>query len=201
MLSSRTARKFLKPPVFLICSLPFFLIFTDAFELTGNLGANPIEEIQDRLGNWGLRFLLLTLMISPLRQITGQIWLTLFRRMLGLFTFFYILMHFFTWLILEQSLYIPAITEDIITRPFITIGFLALLILLLLTVTSTNKMQRKLQKKWHKIHRLVYSASILAVWHYWWQVKKDITEPLIYVVILSILLSYRIWTKYLRKNK
>lgn len=201
MLSSRTARKFLKPPVFLICSLPFFLIFTDAFELTGNLGANPIEEIQDRLGNWGLRFLLLTLMISPLRHITGQIWLTLFRRMLGLFTFFYILMHFFTWLILEQSLYIPAITEDIITRPFITIGFLALLILLLLTITSTNKMQRKLQKKWHKIHRLVYSASILAVWHYWWQVKKDITEPLIYVVILSILLSYRIWTKYLRKNK
>ena len=201
MLSSRTARKFLKPPVFLICILPFFLIFTDAFELTGNLGANPIEEIQDRLGNWGLRFLLLTLMISPLRQITGQIWLTLFRRMLGLFTFFYILMHFFTWLILEQSLYIPAITEDIITRPFITIGFLALLILLLLTITSTNKMQRKLQKKWHKIHRLVYSASILAVWHYWWQVKKDITEPLIYVVILSILLSYRIWIKYLQKNK
>ena len=201
MLSSRTARKFLKPPVFLICSLPFFLIFTDAFELTGNLGANPIEEFQDRLGNWGLRFLLLTLMISPLRHITGQIWLTLFRRMLGLFTFFYILMHFFTWLILEQSLYIPAITEDIITRPFITIGFLALLILLLLTITSTNKMQRKLQKKWHKIHRLVYSASILAVWHYWWQVKKDITEPLIYVVILSILLSYRIWIKYLQKNK
>ncbi|MFQ3333713.1 MAG: sulfoxide reductase heme-binding subunit YedZ [Woeseiaceae bacterium] len=201
MLSSRTARKLLKPPVFLICILPFFLIFTDAFELTGNLGANPIEEIQDRLGNWGLRFLLLTLMISPLRHITGQIWLILFRRMLGLFTFFYILMHFFTWLILEQSLYIPAITEDIITRPFITIGFLALLILLLLTITSTNKMQRKLQKKWHKIHRLVYSASILAVWHYWWQVKKDITEPLIYVVILSILLSYRIWMKYLRKNK
>jgi len=201
MLSSRKARKLLKPPVFLICILPFFLIFTDAFELTGNLGANPIEEIQDRLGNWGLRFLLLTLMISPLRHITGQIWLTLFRRMLGLFTFFYILMHFFTWLILEQSLYIPAITEDIITRPFITIGFLALLILLLLTITSTNKMQRKLQKKWHKIHRLVYSASILAVWHYWWQVKKDITEPLIYVVILSILLSYRIWIKYLQKNK
>ena len=201
MLSFRTARKLLKPPVFLICILPFFLIFTDAFELTGNLGANPIEEIQDRLGNWGLRFLLLTLMISPLRHITGQIWLILLRRMLGLFTFFYILMHFFTWLILEQSLYIPAITEDIITRPFITIGFLALLILLLLTITSTNKMQRKLQKKWHKIHRLVYSASILAVWHYWWQVKKDITEPLIYVVILSILLSYRIWMKYLRKNK
>ena len=201
MLTTKTARIFLKPPVFLICLLPFFFILTDSIELTGNLGANPIENIQDRLGNWGLRFLLLTLAISPLRKLTGQIWLTLFRRMLGLFTFFYVLMHFLTWLILEQNIYLPAITEDIITRPFITIGFLALLILLLLASTSTNNIQRKLQKKWYAIHRLIYAASILAVWHYWWQVKKDITEPLIYVFILSILLLYRIWIKYLsRKN-
>tara|TARA_B110000116_G_scaffold51098_1_gene42710 strand:- start:1073 stop:1438 length:366 start_codon:yes stop_codon:yes gene_type:complete len=121
--------------------------------------------------------------------------------MLGLFTFFYVLMHFLTWLILEQNIYLPAITEDIITRPFITIGFLALLILLLLASTSTNNIQRKLQKKWYAIHRLIYAASILAVWHYWWQVKKDITEPLIYAFVLSILLLYRIWIKYLsRKN-
>ena len=201
MLTTKTARIFLKPPVFLICLLPFFFILTDSIELTGNLGANPIENIQDRLGNWGLRFLLLTLAISPLRKLTGQIWLTLFRRMLGLFTFFYVLMHFLTWLILEQSIYLPAITEDIITRPFITIGFLALLILLLLASTSTKNIQRKLQKKWYAIHRLIYAASILAVWHYWWQVKKDITEPLIYVFVLSILLLYRIWIKYLsRKN-
>jgi sulfoxide reductase heme-binding subunit YedZ len=201
MLTAKTARKFLKPPVFLICLLPFFFILTDSIELTGNLGANPIENIQDRLGNWGLRFLLLTLAISPLRKLTGQIWLTLFRRMLGLFTFFYVLMHFLTWLILEQSIYLPAITEDIITRPFITIGFLALLILLLLASTSTNNIQRKLQKKWHTIHRLIYAVGILAVWHYWWQVKKDITEPLIYVFVLSILLLYRIWIKYFsRKN-
>ena len=201
MLTTKTARIFLKPPVFLICLLPFFFILTDSIELTGNLGANPIENIQDRLGNWGLRFLLLTLAISPLRKLTGQIWLTLFRRMLGLFTFFYVLMHFLTWLILEQNIYLPAITEDIITRPFITIGFLALLILLLLASTSTNNIQRKLQKKWYAIHRLIYAASILAVWHYWWQVKKDITDPLIYVFVLSILLLYRIWIKYLsRKN-
>ena len=201
MLTAKTARKFLKPPVFLICLLPFFFILTDSIELTGNLGANPIENIQDRLGNWGLRFLLLTLAISPLRKLTGQIWLTLFRRMLGLFTFFYVLMHFLTWLILEQNIYLPAITEDIITRPFITIGFLALLILLLLASTSTNNIQRKLQKKWHTIHRLIYAVGILAVWHYWWQVKKDITEPLIYVFVLSILLLYRIWIKYFsRKN-
>jgi sulfoxide reductase heme-binding subunit YedZ len=201
MLTTKTARIFLKPPVFLICLLPFFFILTDSIELTGNLGANPIENIQDRLGNWGLRFLLLTLAISPLRKLTGQIWLTLFRRMLGLFTFFYVLMHFLTWLILEQNIYLPAITEDIITRPFITIGFLALLILLLLASTSTNNIQRKLQKKWYAIHRLIYAASILAVWHYWWQVKKDITEPLIYAFVLSILLLYRIWIKYLsRKN-
>ena len=201
MLTTKTARIFLKPPVFLICLLPFFFILTDSIELTGNLGANPIENIQDRLGNWGLRFLLLTLAISPLRKLTGQIWLTLFRRMLGLFTFFYVLMHFLTWLILEQNIYLPAITEDIITRPFITIGFLALLILLLLARTSTKNIQRKLQKKWYAIHRLIYAASILAVWHYWWQVKKDITEPLIYAFVLSILLLYRIWIKYLsRKN-
>jgi len=201
MLTTKTARIFLKPPVFLICLLPFFFILTDSIELTGNLGANPIENIQDRLGNWGLRFLLLTLAISPLRKLTGQIWLTLFRRMLGLFTFFYVLMHFLTWLILEQNIYLPAITEDIITRPFITIGFLALLILFLLASTSTNNIQRKLQKKWYAIHRLIYAASILAVWHYWWQVKKDITEPLIYAFVLSILLLYRIWIKYLsRKN-
>ena len=201
MLTTKTARIFLKPPVFLICLLPFFFILTDSIELTGNLGANPIENIQDRLGNWGLRFLLLTLAISPLRKLTGQIWLTLFRRMLGLFTFFYVLMHFLTWLILEQNIYLPAITEDIITRPFITIGFLALLILLLLASTSTKNIQRKLQKKWYAIHRLIYAASILAVWHYWWQVKKDITEPLIYAFVLSILLLYRIWIKYLsRKN-
>ena len=201
MLTTKTARIFLKPPVFLICLLPFFFILTDSMELTGNLGANPIENIQDRLGNWGLRFLLLTLAISPLRKLTGQIWLTLFRRMLGLFTFFYVLMHFLTWLILEQNIYLPAITEDIITRPFITIGFLALLILFLLASTSTNNIQRKLQKKWYAIHRLIYAASILAVWHYWWQVKKDITEPLIYAFVLSILLLYRIWIKYLSRIK
>ena len=128
MISAKLASKFLKPPVFLICLLPILLIITDAYEFTGSLGANPIENIQDRLGNWGLRFLLISLAITPIRKITGQIWVMNFRRMLGLFAFFYVLMHFLTWLILEQSIFLPAIIEDIITRPFITIGFLALFI-------------------------------------------------------------------------
>ena len=196
MLTAKSARKFFKLPVFLTCLLPFLFIITDAYEYTGSLGANPIENIQDRLGNWGLRFLLISLAITPIRKITGQAWITLFRRMLGLFAFFYVLLHFLTWLILEQSMLLPAIIEDIITRPFITIGFLALLILFIMAATSTTNIKKKLKKRWHTIHRLVYGSSALAVWYYWWQVKKDITEPLIYAVILSILLLYRLWYKY-----
>ena len=196
MISAKLASKFLKPPVFLICLLPILLIITDAYEFTGSLGANPIENIQDRLGNWGLRFLLISLAITPIRKITGQIWVMNFRRMLGLFAFFYVLMHFLTWLILEQSIFLPAIIEDIITRPFITIGFLALFILFIMACTSTNNIRKKLRERWHTIHRLVYGSSVLAVWHYWWQVKKDITEPLIYAVILSALLLYRVCSKY-----
>ena len=196
MLTAKSVRKFFKLPVFLTCLLPFLFIITDAYEYTGSLGANPIENIQDRLGNWGLRFLLISLAITPIRKITGQVWIILFRRMLGLFAFFYVLLHFLTWLILEQSMVLPAIIEDIITRPFITIGFLALLILFIMAATSTTNIKKKLKKRWHTIHRLVYGSSALAVWHYWWQVKKDITEPLIYAVILSVLLLYRLWYKY-----
>ncbi len=195
MVSIKTANRVVKPPIFIICLLPFILVLTDAFELTGNLGANPIENIQDRFGNWGLRFILITLTITPFKILTGKNWLIQFRRMFGLFAFFYVAMHFFVWLILEQNMLMSAIIEDITIRPFITIGFLALLILLLLAITSTNNIQRKLKKNWYLIHRLLYLASILAVWHYWWQVKKDITEPLIYAMILISLLLSRVWIK------
>ena len=195
MLSIKTVKRILKPPIFLICLVPFVLVLTDAFELTGNLGANPIENIQDRFGNWGLRFILITLSITPLKILTGKNWLIQFRRMFGLFAFFYVAMHFLVWFILEQNMLMSAIIEDISIRPFITIGFLALLILLLLTLTSTNNIQRKLKKNWYVLHRLLYVASILAVWHYWWQVKKDITEPLIYAIILISLLLFRVWDK------
>ena len=196
MTSLKIIRLYLKPIVFLICQLPIILVLTDLFEISGTLGANPIENIQDRFGIWGLRFLVILLLISPLKQISGIIWLIQFRRMIGLFAFFYVLMHFLVWLLLEQSLLMPAIIEDVTKRPFITIGFIALLILLILASTSTSKIRRSMGKKWDKLHQSVYLASILGIWHFWWQVKKDITEPLIYAVIIFILLTYRLWNKY-----
>ena len=112
-----------KPIAFLLCLLPAALVVTDALELTGRLSANPIEDILDRFGNWSIRFILITLAVTPLRRVTGWNWLVRFRRMFGLFTFFYVLLHFLTWLILDQELLLSAIAEDLTERPFITIGF------------------------------------------------------------------------------
>ncbi len=181
-----------KPLVFLACLLPFLLVAGDAFELTGSLGTNPVEEILDRFGNWGLRFVMVTLAVTPLRRLTGWNWLARFRRMLGLFTFFYVLLHFLTWLVLDQGVLMSAIVEDIVERPFITIGFVALLLLTALAATSTSGMRRRLGRRWQRLHYAVYAAAVLGVWHYWWQVKKDITEPLIYAAILTILLGARL---------
>ena len=166
MTSLKIIRLYLKPIVFLICLLPIILVLTDLFEISGTLGANPIENIQDRFGIWGLRFIVILLLISPLKKISGIIWLIQFRRMIGLFAFFYVLMHFLVWLLLEQSLLMPAIIEDVTKRPFITIGFIALLILLILASTSTSKIRRSMGKKWDKLHQSVYLASILCVWHF-----------------------------------
>jgi len=182
-----------KPLVFLVCALPFALVVTDAFEITGQLGANPIEEIMDRFGNWSLRFILITLAVTPLRRLTGWNWLARFRRMLGLFTFFYVLMHFLTWLVLDQGLLMSAVFEDIAERPFITIGFTAFLLLTALAATSTNGIRRRMGRRWQTLHNVVYLIGVLGVWHYWWQVKKDITEPLIYALILAVLLGSRLW--------
>jgi sulfoxide reductase heme-binding subunit YedZ len=181
--------------------LPFALVLTDAFELTGGLGANPIEEILDRFGNWALRFIMITLAVTPLRRITGWNWLSRFRRMFGLFTFFYVLMHFLTWLILDQGLLLSAVIEDLVERPFITVGFAAFLLLFALAVTSTNAARRRLGRRWQSLHNATYVIAILGVWHYWWQVKKDITEPLIYALILAVLLSARVIWRQVRKRR
>ena len=182
-----------KPLVFAACLLPFGLVVGDTLNITGTLGANPVEEILDRFGNWGLRFIMITLAITPLRRLTGWNWLARFRRMLGLFTFFYVLLHFLTWLILDQGVLLAAIIEDIAKRPFITIGFAAFLLLIALAVTSTNGMRRRLGRRWQTLHNGVYVIAILGVWHYWWQVKQDITEPAIYAAILAALLGLRLW--------
>ena len=184
-----------KPLVFLACLVPALLVFGDAFELTGRLGANPVEEILDRFGNWGLRFMMIVLAVTPLRRWTNLHWLTRFRRMLGLFAFFYVLMHFLTWLILDQGLYLPGIGEDIVERPFITIGVVALILLTAMAVTSTYAIRRRMGRRWNQLHYSAYVVGILGVWHYWWQVKLDATEPLIYAVILSVLLGSRVFAR------
>lgn len=195
----RQIRFIWKPLVLLVSLLPFVLVVGDLFNITGSLGANPVEEIQDRFGNWGLRFILIALTITPLRLITHWNWLLRFRRMLGLFAFFYVLMHFLTWLFLDQGLLLSAIGEDIIKRPFITIGFAAFLILIALAATSTAGIRRRLGRTWQKLHNWVYVAAVLGVWHYWWQVKLDVSDPLVYAAILSVLLGYRIWRRRSRR--
>tara|TARA_B100001105_G_scaffold88121_1_gene69916 strand:- start:867 stop:1478 length:612 start_codon:yes stop_codon:yes gene_type:complete len=185
-------RFFWKPLVFFICLIPTILILTDALEITGHLSANPIEDIQDRLGNWGLRFVVLVLTISPLKIITGKNWIILFRRMIGLFAFYYVFMHFLTWAILEQNLNVSAVIEDIIERKFITLGLISLTLLFIMAVTSPNSIRRKMGVKWYQIHKSIYVVSVLGIWHFWWQVKLDAREPLIYAIIISILLLYRL---------
>jgi sulfoxide reductase heme-binding subunit YedZ len=188
----RQTRLVWKPLVFAACLVPFALVVGDTFGITGSLGANPVEEILDRFGNWGLRFIMITLAVTPLRRLTGWNLLARFRRMLGLFTFFYVFLHFLTWLILDQGLLMSAIVEDIVKRPFITIGMVALLLLIALAVTSTNGMRRRLGRRWQTLHNSVYVIAVLGVWHFWWQVKLDTLEPLVYAVILTILLGYRV---------
>jgi sulfoxide reductase heme-binding subunit YedZ len=190
-----------KPVVFLLCLLPALLVVTDALGITGRLGANPIEEILDRFGNWNLRFIMITLAITPLRRLTGWNWLGRFRRMIGLFTFFYVLMHFLTWLILDQGLLIPAIAEDLVKRPFITVGFIALLLLAAMAVTSTDRIRRAMGRSWNKLHYSIYAVGFLGVWHYWWQVKQDIREPLVYALILGLLLGIRLWWWLRRRSR
>jgi sulfoxide reductase heme-binding subunit YedZ len=184
----------LKLALGLACTIPFVVMVMAVFGVAGlNLGANPVEELINRNGQWGLRFLLITLAVTPLRRITGIHWLVRFRRMLGLFAFFYLTLHFVSYAVIDQRLAFGPIVEDIIERPFITVGMLGLLLLVPLAVTSTNAMMRRLGRRWQSLHRLVYLIAVLGVGHYWWQVKQDIREPLTYAAILAVLLGYRVW--------
>jgi len=176
---SRVFTRLIKFILWPLCLAPFALLAFGAFNLFGlDLGANPVEEILHTLGRWGLRFLLVTLSITPLRRLTGQNWLISLRRLLGLFAFFYVLMHFLVYFFLDQTMNLQAIIEDILERPYITLGMTGLVLLLPLVLTSTRGMMRRLGKRWQKLHRLVYVIAILGVWHFYWQVKADILEPL-----------------------
>lgn len=181
----------LKGVVFALCLLPALRLAWRAAH--GGLGANPIEVVTRAAGWWTLAMLLVTLSITPLRRLTGAPWLLRFRRMLGLFAFAYAVTHLALYLWLDQFFDWMAIAEDILKRPFITVGMLAMILLIPLAVTSTDRMVRRLgARRWQALHRLVYVIVPLGVLHYWWLVKRDVTQPAIFLGLAGLLLGYRI---------
>ena len=164
------------------------------------LGADPVAAIEHFLGLWALRLLLVTLAITPLRQLTGQPVLLQFRRMLGLYAFAYASLHFAAYLVLDLGGYWTQVFEEIVKRPYITVGFAAWLLLVPLAITSTRGWIRRLGRRWASLHKLVYPIAVLAVLHFWWIVKSDIREPLAYAAILAGLLGWRVWQWRLRRR-
>ncbi len=187
----------IKASLFLLCLLPLARLAVGLYE--DSLGANPIEFITRDLGTWALNFLLLTLTITPLRKATGWHWLLRFRRMLGLYAFFYALLHLSSYLWLDQFFDWGEILKDIIKRPFITVGMLTFFLLLPLALTSNNAAIRYLGgKRWQRLHQLIYPLTICAVLHYWWLIKLDVMLPGIYAGLLAALLMVRLrdgWQK------
>lgn len=162
---------------------------------SGGLGADPVAAIEQFLGLWALRLLVLTLAITPLRQLTGKSVLLRFRRMLGLYVFVYASLHFAAYLVLDLRGYWTQIFAEIVKRPYITVGFAAWLLLVPLALTSTQAAMRRLGRRWGLLHRAVYVVAVLAVLHFWWLVKSDIREPALYAGLVSALLGWRVWRK------
>jgi sulfoxide reductase heme-binding subunit YedZ len=184
----------LKPLLFLICLIPFSQLAYGAY--IGDLSANPIEFITRFTGSWALIILIASLAVTPLRRITGWNELIKFRRMLGLFAFFYALLHFSIYLVLDHFFDFQAIAKDILKRPYVTAGFTAFVLMIPLAVTSTAAMIRRLGKRWQQLHRLVYLAAIGGVIHFYWLVKADISRPAQYGGVLVLLLGYRLGLKW-----
>jgi len=190
-----------KPFVFAASLIPFAWLLCGALGLFDvSLGADPVKKLEHECGTWALNFLLITLLVTPVRQLTGLSHLPRLRRMLGLFAFFYAVLHFTVYLTLDLEFNFRELFKDIAKRPYITIGFAALVLLIPLAVTSTNKMMRRLGRRWQKLHRLIYVIAGLGVWHFYWQVKRDVREPLIYAGILAVLLGYR-WLKAQQRKR
>lgn len=180
----------LKIVIFFLALLPFALLLLRGWN--NELGANPIENVTHTTGIWTIRFLVLTLAVTPLRRFTGLTALMRFRRMLGLFTFFYAGLHFLTYIWLDQYFDWPFIIKDIAEHPYIIVGFTTFLILFSLALTSPRFIARKMGKNWKKLHRLIYPAAFLASFHFIWLVKSDIREPLLYFAIFSALILLRL---------
>ena len=192
----RRYRLVYKPLLFVACLVPLAWVVGGVLGLPlPSLGADPVRKVLGILAHSALNLLLITLSVTPLRQLTGNAQLLRVRRMLGLFAFSYALLHFLTYIGPFQGFSWAAIVKDLVKRPYIMIGFAALVLLVPLAITSTHAMMRRLKRSWQRLHRLIYLIAILGVWHYWWQVKKDIREPLIYAVLLSLLLGWRLWRR------
>ena len=177
----------------LACSalVPAALLVAGIF--TDDLGANPIEYITHQTGWFALFFLFVSLAVTPVRRISGWHEIIRYRRMLGLFAFFYATLHFFTWFVFDHALDVQSMLEDVVKRPYITVGMTAFLMMLPLAVTSNAAMIRRLGRRWQLLHRLAYVAAIAGVLHFWWLVKADIREPQRWAVVLSALLGVRAW--------
>ena len=185
--------RLVKPSIFFMALIPFIWLLLKVFQ--NDLGPDPAQALSIETGEWALRFLLLTLAITPFRQIFRVAEIARLRRMIGLFAFFYASIHFLSWMAFILAFRWLAIAEELVERPYITVGFLAYVILFLLGVTSTNSMVRRLGKNWKRLHKFVYAASILAIVHLLWILRTDATEAVIYGVLLAILLGYRIFRK------
>ena len=194
---NRQIRWIAKPAIFIAALAPLAFLLWRAVQ--NDLGANPIETINRFTGDWVLRFLLITLAVTPLRRMFGWNTLLRFRRMLGLFAFFYVCLHFLSYAWLDQFFVFEDIVKDVAKRPYITVGFACFLLLIPLAATSTNSMIRRLGgKRWQQLHRLVYVIAIGGVIHFLWLVKSDLTQPLIYGAILALLLGIRLWNRVRR---
>jgi sulfoxide reductase heme-binding subunit YedZ len=192
--------KWTKVAVFLICLIPFIELVWRIF--TNRLGANPVEFLQHATGDWTLRFLVFTLCITPFRKLLHLPDLIRFRRMLGLFAFFYVCLHFLTYLGPDQAFDLAAMWKDVAKRPFITVGFLGFVLLIPLALTSTAGWIRRLGgKRWQMLHRAVYVTAICGVIHYYWLVKSDVRKPVFYGILVSLLLVWRVADWLVKRGK
>lgn len=162
----------------------------------GQLGPDPVAALTHATGDWALRLLLACLAMTPLRRLLGQAWPLRFRRLLGLYAWFYATLHLAVYLVLDLGSYWAQVLEDVVERPFITVGFLAWLLLCALALTSTRGWMRRLGRRWGQLHRAVYGAAVLAVLHFFWLVKSDLREPLAYAAVLALLLGLRAWWRW-----
>ena len=198
MTQSQLLKRVLKPSIFLLSLLPAGLLAYHG--LTNQLSANPISDITLETGVWTLRFLCITLCVTPLRKLTGWNQIGPLRKMIGLFAFFYGTLHFTTYIWLDQFFDLHSILKDIAKRPFILVGFSSFVLLVPLAITSFNALMKKMGgKRWKGLHRLVYATAIGGVIHYYWLVKADIRRPIIYGIIVAILLAYRLWDYFSKK--